>query len=41
VAAHRTGRRAYLCELSPRYADVILRRAEAEGLTCERVTIER
>ena len=37
IAAHRTGRRCYGCELSPRYADVILRRAEAEGLTCERV----
>ena len=37
IAAHRTGRRCYGCELSPRYADVILRRAEAEGLTVERV----
>lgn len=37
VAAHYTRRRAYLCELEPRYADVILRRAEAEGLTVERV----
>lgn len=36
VAAHYTRRRAYLCELEPRYADVILRRAEAEGLTVER-----
>lgn len=36
TAAHRTNRRAYLCEISPRYADVILRRAEAEGLTVER-----
>ena len=36
IAAHRTGRRCYGCELSPRYADVILRRAEAEGLTVER-----
>lgn len=37
TAAHRTGRRAYLCEILPKYADVILRRAEAEGLTVERV----
>lgn len=37
VAAHRTRRRAFLAELSPRYTDVILRRAEAEGLTCVRV----
>jgi DNA modification methylase len=36
TAAHRTGRHARLCEISPRYADVILRRAEAEGLTVER-----
>jgi DNA modification methylase len=36
VAAHRTNRRAYLMEISPRYCDVILRRAEAEGLTVER-----
>jgi hypothetical protein len=36
VAAHRTGRRCYGVEISPRYADVILRRAEAEGLTVER-----
>lgn len=35
TAAHRTGRRAYLCEIAPKYADVILRRAEAEGLTVE------
>jgi hypothetical protein len=34
MAAHRTGRRAYLCEILPKYADVILRRAEAEGLEC-------
>lgn len=38
IAAHRTGRRCYGMEISPRYADVILRRAEAEGLTCERIT---
>jgi Fe2+ transport system protein FeoA len=36
IAAHRTGRRCYGCEISPKYADVILRRAEAEGLTVER-----
>ena len=36
IAAHRTGRRCYGMEISPRYADVILRRAEAEGLTVER-----
>lgn len=37
IAAHRTGRRCYGCELAPKYADVILRRAEAEGLTTELV----
>lgn len=37
IAAHRTGRRCYGCEIEPRYADVILKRAEAEGLTCEKV----
>jgi DNA modification methylase len=37
VAAHRLGRVCYGCELEPRYADVVLRRAEVEGLTCERV----
>jgi DNA modification methylase len=36
IAAHRTGRRCYGIEISPRYADVILRRAEAESLTVER-----
>jgi hypothetical protein len=36
IAAHRTGRHCYGCEIAPRYADVILRRAEAEGLTVER-----
>jgi len=35
IAAHRTGRRCYGMEIAPRYADVILRRAEAEGLACE------
>lgn len=38
IAAHRLGRRCYGCELEPRYCDVILRRAEAEGLTCELCT---
>lgn len=35
VAAHRLGRTCYGCEIDLKYADVILRRAEAEGLTCE------
>jgi len=35
IAAHRTGRRCYGVEIAPRYGDVILRRAEAEGLTVE------
>jgi len=35
VAAHRLGRTCYGCELECRYADVILKRAEAEGLTVE------
>lgn len=38
IAAHRTGRRCYGMEISSKFADVILRRAEAEGLTCERIT---
>lgn len=37
IAAHRLGRVCYGCELEPRYADVILKRAEAEGLACEKV----
>lgn len=37
IAAHRTGRRCYGLEIEPRYADVILRRAEAEGLDCVKV----
>lgn len=37
IAAHRTGRRCYGMEISPKYADVILRRADAEGLECERI----
>lgn len=36
IAAHRLGRVCYGCEIEPRYADVILKRAEAEGLICER-----
>ena len=32
VAAHRSGRRAFLIELDPRYASVVLGRCEAEGL---------
>jgi DNA modification methylase len=36
IAAHRLGRRAVLIEIEPKYCDVILRRAEAEGLTVER-----
>ena len=29
IAAHKTGRRAYLCELDPTYCDRIIRRWEA------------
>lgn len=36
IAAHQTGRRCYGMEIEPRYADVILRRAEAAGLPCAR-----
>ena len=36
VAAHRTNRRCYGIEISEKYADVILRRCEAEGLSVER-----
>lgn len=36
VAAHRTGRRCFGIEISPIYADICLRRAEAEGLPVER-----
>jgi DNA modification methylase len=36
IAAHRLGRVCYGCEIEPRYGDVILKRAEAEGLTCEK-----
>jgi DNA modification methylase len=34
IAGHRLGRKVYGMEIAPRYADVILRRAEAEGLEC-------
>ena len=37
IAAHRLGRTCYGCEIDPRYADVILKRAEAEGMTCEKI----
>ncbi len=33
IAAHRLNRVAYLMEIEPKYCDVILKRAEAEGLT--------
>ena len=36
IAAHRLGRVCYGCEIEPKYADVILKRAEAEGMACER-----
>ena len=38
IAAHRLGRICYGCEIEPRYGDVILKRAEAEGLTVEKIT---
>lgn len=34
IAAERLGRRSYGCELEPKFADIILRRAEAENMTC-------
>jgi DNA modification methylase len=37
IAAHRTGRRCYGCEISEAYCEVILQRCEAEGLSVERV----
>ena len=37
IGGHRLGRKVYTTELSPTFADVILRRAEAEGLTVELV----
>ena len=36
IAAHRLGRRCFGCEIEPRFADIVLKRAEAEGLVCER-----
>lgn len=36
IAGHRLGRKVYGCEIEPRYGDVILKRAEAEGLMCEK-----
>jgi DNA modification methylase len=36
IAAHRTGRRCYGCEISPEYCEIILQRCEAEGLTVEK-----
>lgn len=36
MAAHQVGRRCFGLEISPRYADVILRRAELAGLECVR-----
>jgi site-specific DNA-methyltransferase (adenine-specific) len=36
IAAHRTGRASVLLELDPKYCDVILSRAEAEGLSVEK-----
>jgi len=38
IGAHRTGRRCYGMEIAPRYADVILKRCETEGLTVERTS---
>jgi DNA modification methylase len=35
IAAHRQGRVCYGCEIAPVYADVILKRAEAEGMKVE------
>jgi DNA modification methylase len=37
IAAHRTGRRCYGCEISEAYCEVILQRCEAEGLSVEKV----
>lgn len=37
IAAHRTGRCCVGCEIVPRFADAILQRAEAEGMTCSKV----
>lgn len=40
IAAHRLGRVCYGCELDPRYADVVLKRAEAEGLACAKSSLQ-
>jgi DNA modification methylase len=37
IAAHRLGRRCFGMEIEPRYCDVILKRAEAEGLTVDKI----
>lgn len=37
IAAHRLNRSCYGMEIDPKYADVILKRAEAEGLTAEKI----
>lgn len=37
IAAHRLKRRCFGLEIDPYYADVILSRCEAEGLTCRKV----
>jgi DNA modification methylase len=37
LASHRLNRRCFGCEIDPRYADVVLKRMEAEGLDCVRV----
>ena len=37
IAAHRLGRVCYGCELEPKYADVIIKRAESEGMTAVRL----
>lgn len=36
VAAHRLGRKCFGLEIEPRFCDVILRRAEAEGMVCQK-----
>lgn len=38
IGGHRLGRRVYATEISPRFADVILKRAEAENLVCELIS---
>ena len=37
IAAHKTGRRAYLCELDPVYCDRIIRRWEAAKDEAEQI----